>query len=104
MHDKMMKELPFKTELDVLDWRELAGRFLVIYDYMQFPKNPPARNLFAHAADGTELWRAEPISTESADAYTNFISESPLVVGNFIGFNVTIDPQTGKVVDKVFTK
>jgi hypothetical protein len=99
-----MMELPFKAEMSVLHWCEVAGRFLVIYDYMQFPQNSPARNLVAHSMDGSELWRAESISALSTDAYVNFISKSPLVVGNFAGYDVTIDPETGTVLNMKFTK
>ncbi len=97
-------ELPFRTELNVLEWREVAGRFLVIHDYMQYPKDSPARNLVAYSKDGAEVWAAESISTLSTDAYVNFISEAPLIVGNFAGYNVSIDLETGVVLDKRFTK
>jgi hypothetical protein len=32
------------------------------------------------------------------------MSEVPLWVGNFEGFNCRIDPETGKILETVFTK
>jgi hypothetical protein len=40
----------------------------------------------------------------STDAYTNIISEMPLIVGNFAGFACTIDIATGQVIAEEFTK
>ena len=99
-----MKDLPFKTELTVTHWCRLEDRFLVIHDYMQFPRGAPARNLIAYSDDGAELWRAESISELPNDAYVNFVSETPLVVGNFAGHTVTIDSETGTVLETKFTK
>ena len=78
---------------------------LVIYDYMSFPRLEPARNLFAYSArTEVELWRAQDIGFGQLDAYTNIISEAPLVVGNFAGYNCEIDAATGQVIDTAFTK
>jgi len=71
---------------------------------MEFPENSPAQNLYAYSPSGAELWRADAHTTLSTDGYTNFISEDPLVVGNFAGYNVTIDPENGKILDSQFTK
>jgi uncharacterized Fe-S cluster-containing radical SAM superfamily enzyme len=88
----------------VLDAREVEGRVFVLYDYMDFPRGEPSRNLFAYDQKGNELWRAEDIGFGAIDGYTNIISESPLTVGNFACFECTIDMNTGKVLDKSFTK
>jgi hypothetical protein len=89
----------------VLEAREIGDIVVVLYDYMAFPRNEPSRNLFAYSAQTRkELWRAEDIGAGAIDGYTNFITEAPLVVGNFACFNCQIDVQTGKVVSKVFTK
>lgn len=93
-----------KAKYPVIDACEINGQILVVYDYMSFPKNSPARNLFAYDADGNELWRAEDIGLGGTDAYTNVISESRLTVGNFAGYSVTIESNTGQVLSKVFTK
>ena len=88
----------------VLEAREIDEKIVVIYDYMEFPKNEAARNMFAYDKSGTELWRAEDIGMGATDAYTNMISELPLKVGNFAGFTVDIEACSGKVISKEFTK
>jgi len=89
----------------VLEAYEVGDTVLVIYDYMAFPQLGPCRNLFAYSAKtGLELWRAQDIGQGQVDAYTNFISEAPLVVGNFAGYSCELDIATGQVVNKVFTK
>ncbi|OVE78134.1 hypothetical protein BVX99_00550 [bacterium F16] len=97
-------ELPFKTEKRVLDWCKIGSIYLVIYDYMSFPKDAPARNLFAHSETGDVLWRGEAFSELSTDASVNIISEVPLVVGNFAGYAVTFGLEDGKVLETKFTK
>lgn len=88
----------------VLDAREIDGKIIVIYDYMEFPKNEPARNMFAYSKLGSEIWRAEGINMGATDAYTNVLSEFPFKVGNFSSFSVCLDINTGRVIDKEFTK
>jgi hypothetical protein len=93
-----------KAVYSVLEAREINKIILVIYDYMEFPKNEPARNLFAYDRLGNELWRAEDIGAGATDAYTGFLSEIPLKVGNFAGFSVSINLEFGSVTHKLFTK
>ena len=88
----------------VLEAREIEGKIVVIYDYMEFAKGRPARNMFAYNKAGLQLWRAEDIRMGATDAYTIICSEYPFKVGNFAGFNVLIDLNTGKVLDMIFTK
>jgi len=76
----------------------------VIFDYMDFPKNSPARNLYAYDRVGKKIWRAKDIGRGATDAYTNFLSESPFKVGNFAGYSVTIDTDTGAIINTEFTK
>jgi hypothetical protein len=100
----MNMNLPFNTEKTVLKWKQVGNKYLVIFDYMEFPSNAPARNLYAFTSQGRQLWIADSISKGNTDAYTNFISEQPLIVGNFAGYNVTINIRTGKVLKTQFTK
>jgi hypothetical protein len=88
----------------VIEAREIGKYVLVLYDYMSFPDQEPARNLFAYDRNGQLLWRSVHIGSGAADAYTNILSEEPLIVGNFSGFNCTIDIRTGEVTTKSFTK
>ena len=96
--------LPFKTEKPVLEWRKIGNRYLVIYDYMDFPKGAPARNLFAYAPNGDFVWQAEAFSTMDTDASVNILCENPLVVGNFTGYEITYDIESGKVIDTKLTR
>ena len=88
----------------IIEAAEIEGIIVVIYDYMAFPSDSPARNLFAYKRSGEELWRAQDIGAGSTDAYTNLLSESPFVVGNFAGAECTIDLRSGTVLRTVFTK
>jgi hypothetical protein len=93
-----------KAVYPVLEARKINELILVIYDHMEFPKDEPARNLFAYDCAGNELWRAEDIGAGATDAYTNFLSEVPLKVSNFSGFSVSINLELGRVTGKLFTK
>jgi hypothetical protein len=87
----------------VLQARRIGDRVLVIFDYMSYPNGRPAPNLVAFDLHQKELWTAEN-SGGGADAYVNFISESPLKVGNFSCCVCTLDETTGKLAKKEFTK
>ena len=83
----------------------IGKHILVIHDPTAYPSQQPTPNLVAYTTNGERLWTAENLTQNSAtDAYVNFCSEDPLWVGNFMGFNCKIDPQTGKLIEKVFTK
>ena len=97
-------ELPFRTDRPVLHARKVANRFIVIFDYMTFPKDAPAANMSAFDDQGTLLWTTPPHTSMSTDAWVNFIGEDPLRVGNFSGFAATIDLKTGRILDTEFTK
>jgi hypothetical protein len=88
----------------IIEAAEIHGLIIVVYDYMAFPPSSPARNLFAYKPTGEKVWRAQGIGAGSTDAYTNILSETPLVVGNFSGANCTIDVQSGAVLHTLFTK
>jgi hypothetical protein len=91
--------------LRVLDAIRLGDRILVVHDYMAYPPQKPAPNLVAYSPRGEQLWTAENLTDSSAtDAYVGFLSEDPLWVGNFDGFRCKIDPQTGRLLEREFTK
>jgi hypothetical protein len=83
---------------------KLEDRVIVIHDYMAYPLNKAAPNLVAYSLTDELLWVAENPGKGATDAYTNFISESPLIVGNFAGFNCTIETITGRLLHAEFTK
>ena len=98
--DTGWRELPHP----ILDFRRIGNRILVIYDYMDFPRWRQAHNLVAYDVDGNELWTAAHPTNETADCYTNFMSDEPLWIGNFAGFKCQIDLANGKLLEVVFTK
>lgn len=94
----------FRVRHPVLAAHLIGERVFVIYDWMAFDKDAPARNLFCYDRTGTELWRAEDIGMGEADAYTNVTQELPLWAGNFVGCECRIDEASGKVLETCFTK
>lgn len=82
----------------------IGDRVVVVYDWMAFEPGTPARNLYCYGLNGEELWRAGDIGMGATDAYTAVLKEEPLWLGNFAGFDCQIDPTTGKVLDRSFTK
>jgi hypothetical protein len=94
----------FKGAYPVLRASLVSDRVLVIYDWMAFDRDQPARNLFCYDRSGTLLWRASDIGFGAVDAYTNVTSAEPLWVSNFAGFNCRVDEKTGQVLEKDFTK
>ena len=95
---------PIEVGYPVLDARLIVDKVLVLCDWMAFPKGVPARNLFAYGLAGKLLWRARDIGMGAVDAYTAITSESPLVAFNYACFACIIDPKTGEVTSKQFTK
>ena len=88
-----------------LDAIRLGDRILVIHAYMAYPRELPAPNLVAYSLTGSHLWTAaNPTQQEATDAYVNFMSESPLRVWNFACIVCTIDPESGKLLHKEFSK
>ena len=88
----------------IIDARHIGDQIIVLFDYMAFPQGEAARNLFAYALDGNLLWRADDLGLGAMDAYTNIVSETPLVVGNFGGYICSVDLSSGKIQTTCFTK
>lgn len=105
------------TEKPVIDGVIKKDIVLLIFDYQQYPDNKVARNLEGYTLDGDRLWVAEnPVDTPN-EAYAEFIvadsessdagneSSGDLVeVGDLAGFHCSIDINTGKLVNVVYTK
>jgi hypothetical protein len=100
----MVGEQSWSVPYPVHDARRIGDRIVVIYDYMSGPKGAAFRNVEAFDDAGRKLWTAENPGSGPADAYVEFMSESPLIVWNFACFRCTIDPVNGKLLDAVFTK
>jgi hypothetical protein len=96
--------VPREMPHPILDSRKIGDRVLIIYDYMDYPREKQARNLLAYDLDGNELWISEHPTNTTADCYISFHSTEPLWVWNFASYKCRIDPATGKLIEKVFTK
>jgi len=80
-------------------------RAFVIFDYMAFPPEYQAKNLVCFNNAGREIWCAENPLHQSSSAYANFVEVSPqLVVGNFAGWEMCINKDSGKVQGLKWTK
>ena len=65
----------FEAEHEVLDKKEIGDYILVVYDYMAYPKNGPARNLVAYNRKGEIEWVAESPGNPTS-AYYSITSRS----------------------------
>ncbi|MBI2307903.1 MAG: hypothetical protein HYU78_11440 [Rhodocyclales bacterium] len=84
---------------------EDGNHIYVIFDYSDFSKDHQANNLVCFDRSGYFVWYAENPVHMASSAYTGFISLSPqLVVGNFSGYEVQLNRETGKVQKLRFTK
>ena len=82
----------------------IDGRVILIYDYMAGPRHRQFRNLEAFSFSGERLWTAEHPTSETVDAYVEFMSTSPLVVWDFACYRCIIDPSSGRLIESQFTK
>jgi hypothetical protein len=82
----------------------VEDKIVLIYDYTSKPGLGVFRNLEAFDFRGHKLWTAENPTSMSCDAYVRFEKESPITAWNFACFFCTIDPGTGKLLEKRFTK
>jgi hypothetical protein len=94
----------FEGEFPVIDRAVMGEKVFVLYDYMAFGKEGPARNLFCYTKSGDCLWRAADLGGSSNDAYVGILGVDPLWVSNFNGCNCRIDENTGIVLKTKFTK
>ncbi len=90
--------LPFATDKRVIDFRRIGSKYVVIFDYMEYPRDAPAENLSAFRQDGRRLWSTRPRSNSTTDAWIGFRSAEPLVVVSFAGYHAQVDVETGAVL------
>lgn len=93
------------VEHPIIDVRTDGNLVFVITDYSDFPPEYRANNLECYDHHGKTIWCASSPVNSATSAYTDFISVTPdLIVGNFAGFDATIDKNTGAVITSQFTK
>src|SRR5207244_1323911 len=73
------------------------------------PKNEPFQNLARLHPDGSEVWRAQLPQLEPPNRFDSYVAaqwdqEGRLVANTWSGFRAILDPETGVVLDTIFTK
>lgn len=107
--DGQPTDMPWKV-LNAIEHRDKVfvlfdpDSYLLNQDYKMMRREglPPIRNLVAYTRNGVKLWEAE--FPESSDYYYQLISASPLVASSFSSYRCEIDPDSGKIKQKVFLK
>ncbi|QKG57233.1 hypothetical protein GKZ68_11760 [Hymenobacter sp. BRD128] len=90
-------------EFKVLETLQFEDKLLVIYDWIRLSFAGPIRNLYAYDAEGGRVWIAE--SRRLGDFYTGFVGDGRLLKATtWDCFCCTLDPETGKIVESIFTK
>jgi hypothetical protein len=82
----------------------IAGRVILIYDYMAGPRFRQFQNLEAFSFSGQRLWTAEHPTSETTDAYVEILSAIPFVIWNFAGYRCELDSSNGRLMKAEFTK
>ena len=94
----------WSVDYDIHDCRLVDYHVVVLYDNMGGPRHRQFRNLEAFDLEGRKLWTAEHATSETADVYVSFMPGPPLTVLSFACFVCKIDPVTGRIIHKTFTK
>jgi hypothetical protein len=93
------------TRYPVADACLSGGNVIVIYAPEANPRSwGTFRNLASVSADGSELWLADTSETTTGDHFYRIAQAEPLWVYAFRGYDCRIDPETGRILEKVFTK
>ena len=78
---------------------------LKLYDWMEYPRGKPARNVEAHDQSGRLVWTIEDLGGGDSDCYTHIESiDGKIHAFNFMCYDCVIDEKSGKVISKNFTK
>jgi len=96
---------PLPTRFPVREAAWAGGHLVVIYDPAANPRSwGTFLNLAGLDENGREVWVADTAQTASGDCYTHLHSVDPLRANAWSGYLCTIDPATGTVTERVFTK
>ena len=95
----------YKLEFAIEEAFALDDKVIVLFDpdcrmesFGQF------RNLIALDTLGKTIWTAELPTTTTGDRYYMVVSKFPLVVNSFHSYTCEIDPETGRIKDKIYYK
>ncbi|HVZ87866.1 MAG TPA: hypothetical protein VHG72_12905 [Polyangia bacterium] len=77
---------------------------IVLLDYAAAPSGP-SQNLVRVHSNGEIAWTADLPTSSSTDAYVAFELDGEVLAANsWSGHRVHLDRDTGRIVDRVFTK
>lgn len=104
-----LEKVTLSLSYSILDAEVLDEKIFVIYDYMEFPMNAPARNLVYIDKSGKELWVAGNPTNQNNDGYINFnrtdkTIDCCIAANNFSGYTCHVNKFTGELANVLFTK
>jgi len=93
-----------ELEHPIVEAHRLGEAILVLFDHMAGPHFRQFQNLVAIDGQGMLRWTAEHPTNETNDGYLTVNSVEPLVATSFGCWRCTLDPATGRIVGKTWTK
>jgi len=61
-------------------------------------------NVIAVDCEGNKVWEADLPTSNTGDRYYRVANREPLTLNSTQSFDVVLDPATGRIIEKVFTK
>ncbi len=86
------------------DARLIDELIVVLYQYMSAPICEAFPNLEAFSLSGKKLWTAELPNTGGTATYVGMNNDLPLIAWSFSCWMCEIDINTGRILQKHFTK
>jgi hypothetical protein len=104
----MLLALGSKKDLMNMDFPLIVAHkdiTLKLFNWMDYPKGEPARNIKAFNKNNELLWVIQDLGGGDADCYTHLESISGEIHAiNFMCYDCIINEKDGKVISKKFTK
>lgn len=101
----LIDQVVVPTPYPVLNAVGLPTCVVVMYDPDASPRSwGTFPNLAGFDAMGQQLWVTEPPTTDSGDCYVQLASSDALVAWSWSCYMCEIDPATGRILSRVFTK
>ena len=92
-------------EHEVISAFESSGKIIVLFDPdAHIPKFGQFNNLIALNYNLERLWEAELPTNKTGDCYYSLISKDPLIALSYESYTCEVDINTGRIVNKEFTK
>lgn len=95
----------YEMQFPIDDAFEQGGSVVVLFD----PDSPvesyrPFHNLVSVDSEGRVRWEAELPTSNPGDRYYKISSREPLIAYSTQSYDCVIDPSTGRILSKEFTK